>query len=100
VTPADVPSSATAQGERFHGYIFRVVPKPADGPAPKRRAGVAVVAYPEEYRISGVMTFIVTDDDGVYERDLGPGTVKAARRLDTRPASGWSAVSTASWPGK
>jgi hypothetical protein len=96
---ANGPTRTTPQHESFDGYIFRVVPKPADGSAQKPRAGVAVVAYPEEYRISGVKTFIVTDDHRVYERDLGPGTVKAARRLETRPASGWSAVSMPSRSG-
>jgi hypothetical protein len=90
---ADGPTSTIPQPETFDGYVFRVVPKPAGGPAQKPRSDVSVVAYPEEYRITGVMTFIVTDDDRVYERDLGPGTVKDARRLETRPASGWSAVS-------
>jgi hypothetical protein len=94
----DELASVTAQGERFHGYFFHVLAQPAHA-STKKRAGVAVVAYPEEYRASGVMTFIVTRDGRVYERDLGPDTAKVARTLETRPASGWSAVSSASSGG-
>jgi Protein of unknown function (DUF2950) len=36
--------------------------------------GFAFVAYPAEYRSSGVMTFIVTEDGVVYQKDLGRKT--------------------------
>jgi hypothetical protein len=40
--------------------------------------GFAFVAYPAEYRNSGVMTFIVNQDGTVYEKDLGQDTEKVA----------------------
>jgi DUF2950 family protein len=72
-----------ASGEKpFHGYRFIVL----------ESNGTTVVAYPADYRSSGVMTFIVGDDGIVYERDLGPDTARVARTLKARPASGWRAV--------
>ena len=38
--------------------------------------GFAFLAYPAEYRSSGVMTFIVNQDGIVYEKDLGPHTAE------------------------
>jgi hypothetical protein len=52
--------------------------------------GFAFVAYPAEYRSSGVMTFIVGSDGVVYERDLGKETVvlaKAMKQFD--PDANW-----------
>jgi hypothetical protein len=54
---------------------------------------VAFVAYPMEYRSTGVMTFIVNQDDAVYEKDLGPKTAKLARAMTAyKPDSTWSAA--------
>jgi len=39
------------------------------------------VAYPAEYRSSGVMTFTVDQDGIVYEKDLGPRTAEIAKTL-------------------
>lgn len=51
---------------------------------------VLFVAYPVEYRLFGVMTFVVTSDDVVFQKDLGPDTPKLARTVskDT-PDSSW-----------
>ena len=56
------------------GYYFRVLPPQKTSAA----AGVAVVAYPAEYRSSGVMTFVVTEKGEVYEKDLGDNTAALA----------------------
>jgi hypothetical protein len=58
-----------------HGYDFRVLSKPG--------GGFAVIAYPAVYRSSGVKTFIVNEDDVVYEKDLGPKTASAAAAMTT-----------------
>jgi hypothetical protein len=42
---------------------------------------VLFVAYPVKYRFSGVMTFVVTSDDVVFQKDLGPNTPRLARAL-------------------
>jgi hypothetical protein len=84
----------------FHGYYFRILTK--QGPAAKGGArdyvvngqltrGFAFVAYPSEYRNSGVMTFIVNQDGVVYERDLGPDTVKlGAAMSEYNPDGTWN----------
>jgi hypothetical protein len=57
----------------FHGYNFRILAK-SDG-------GFAAIAYPAVYRSSGVATFIVSQDDVVYEKDLGRKTSAVARAI-------------------
>ena len=84
----------------FHGYYFRIMTK--QGAAAKGGArdyvvngqlarGFAFVAYPAEYRNSGVMTFIVNQDGVVYEKDLGPDTVKLGTAMsEYNPDSTWN----------
>ena len=56
----------------------------------KMTEGFAFVAYPAEYRSSGVMTFIVGDDGIVYEKDLGKKTDALAKAMkEYNPTSGW-----------
>jgi len=43
--------------------------------------GFTFVAYPAEYRSSGVMTFIVTEDGVVYQKDLGKKTDVLAKAM-------------------
>lgn len=43
--------------------------------------GFALVAYPAEYGVSGVQTFLVNHRGLVYEKDLGPATGTLARQL-------------------
>jgi|SRR5882757_261283 len=57
----------------FHGYYFRVLSKTT--------GGFTAIAYPVVYLVSGVETFIVNQDDVVYERDLGRNTVAVARAM-------------------
>ncbi len=75
---ADSPGSS----ERFHGYDFRIV----------GNGNLAAVAYPAEYRVSGITTFIVANDGAVFEQDLGNDTQRKAEQLKERPASGWRPV--------
>jgi len=58
----------------LHGYFYRLLIK---GP-PGR---FLLIAYPAEYRSSGVMTFIVTEKGVVYEKDLGANTKGAAKAM-------------------
>jgi hypothetical protein len=83
----------------FRGYYFRILVaqgKSANGGAMnyasdgKMTKGFAFVAYPAEYRDSGVMTFIVGLDGVVYEKDLGKGTASRAKSIkDYDPDSTW-----------
>ena len=48
------------------------------------------MAYPAEYRSSGVMTFIVTQNDVVYETDLGSATADVAKAMTSwKRTSNW-----------
>jgi hypothetical protein len=76
----------------FQGYYFRIVPKnsaPDVSDPGNNKGGLSLVAYPAEYKSSGVMTFVVTLDGTVYQRDLGPGTAKLAQTLTTAALSTW-----------
>jgi hypothetical protein len=71
---------------RFHGYYFRELPiRPTtasgQGAGGKTIAAFALIAYPADYRSSGVMTFVVTDNDVVYEKDLGANTSALATAM-------------------
>jgi hypothetical protein len=55
--------------------------------------GVAMIAYPAEYGVSGVMTFIVNHDGIVYQRDLGPDTSEIAQAVTAfDPDATWQRV--------
>ena len=57
--------------------------------------GFALVAYPAEYRNSGVMTFIVNHAGIVFQKDLGPGTAKLAERMTAfNPDRTWKKASS------
>src|SRR5215472_1621611 len=83
----------------YHGYYFKVLK--GQGPdAPGGEidfvtggamiGGFALAAAPAEYRVTGVMTFIVGPEGVVYEKDLGPDTLKAFQSLDKyNPGNTW-----------
>ena len=74
----------------FHGYYFRrVAGNSAAGGGMKK--GLALIAYPADYRSSGVKTFLVTQKGIVYEKDLGPSTTTVAPSISVR-SSGWHAA--------
>ena len=53
-------------------------------------SGFAFVAYPAEYRSSGVMTFLVSEDGVVYQKDLGKKTEALAKGMkEFNPDSSW-----------
>jgi Protein of unknown function (DUF2950) len=62
------------QGYYFHGLTAQ----PKTG---KTADGFAFIAYPAEYRSSGVLTFVVTRTGVVYEKDLGPNTSALANAM-------------------
>ena len=72
----------------FHGYYFRQVT--GDSAAGNNmEAGVVLVAYPADYRSSGVKTFIVTKSGIVYEKDLGSTRTILAKKFKRGPDSSW-----------
>jgi hypothetical protein len=79
-------SPANAQAAAFHGYYFRQVSKDTT----ISEGAVVFVAYPAQYRSSGVMTFVVTSDDVVFQKDLGPNTARLANAIGkTTPDLSW-----------
>ena len=55
--------------------------------------GFALVAAPAEYRVTGVKTFIVSNDGVVYEKDLGPDTIDLFKKMELfNPDKTWSPV--------
>ena len=89
-----------AKAVPFHGYYYRILTsqgKEAPGGAMsymtdgKLTKGFAFIAYPAEYRNSGVMTFIVSKNGQVYQKDLGSNTAKIASSItDFNPDKTWS----------
>lgn len=86
----------------YHGYYFRVLkeqgPNAPGGPhkyvAGKYMiGGFALVAWPAEYGVTGVHTFIVNQDNTVYEKDLGAQTATLAPALVRYdPDNSWTPV--------
>ena len=86
--------------EPYHGYLYKILA--AQGPdAPggaysyvingNMVAGFALVAWPAEYGVSSVMTFVVNQNGIVYEKDLGTRTDEIAKAMtEYNPDSTWS----------
>lgn len=70
----------------FHGYYYRIVLH--DGGS----NNFAVVAFPAEYRSSGVMTFIINENGDAYEKDLGQATASSAIQITGAPDATWKKV--------
>jgi hypothetical protein len=95
----NLPTDQVGEHVPFNGYFFRILT--SQGPhAPggarnyvangRMTGGFAFVAYPAEYRTSGVMTFIVDRSGTIYEKDLGPDTTKLAQAMTAYdPDSTW-----------
>ena len=83
----------------FHGYYFKILK--GQGPAaPMGKidyviegimiGGFALVAVPAEYRVTGVKTFIVSNDGIVYQKDLGPDSLEIVKKMELyNPDSTW-----------
>jgi hypothetical protein len=88
--------------EPYHGYHFRIL-KQQGSAAPGGKydyvingnmiAGFALLAFPAEYESSGIMTFIVSHQGNVYQKDLGPDTKKLAQQMtEYNPDDSWTLV--------
>ena len=83
----EAPAREEVPAGPFHGYYYRMLGGQSKSGA---NAGFTFIAYPAEYRSSGVMTFVVTEDSVVYEKDLGPDTAKLAKKTTAgTPSSSW-----------
>jgi len=82
----------------YHGYYYRILEKQRAGKKESTMNGAlaqgfAFLAYPAQYRNSGVMTFIVNQDGVVYQKDLGPDTESVASTMtEYNPDDSWDRV--------
>jgi hypothetical protein len=93
------PSRDAAPPTPYRGYYYHIlVRQGASAPGGARNyivkgqmtGGFAFLAYPAEYRSSGVMTFIVSEDGIVYRKDLGQNTALLAKAMtELNPDSSW-----------
>jgi hypothetical protein len=95
------------QGQPFHGYYFKVLK--GQGPAAPMGemdfmvegamiGGFALAAAPAQHRVTGVETFIVGPDGVVYQKDLGPETLKVFESMDRyNPDKTWKPTDD-HWP--
>jgi hypothetical protein len=107
-------AKAVAEGysdkaQPYHGYFFKVLR--AQGPAAPLGqmdfvvkgimiGGFALVAAPAQYRVTGVKTFIVGSSGIVYQKDLGPDTLKTFATLDRfNPDKSWHPTDD-NWPAE
>ena len=78
------------QPSTFHGYHFKILTAQGAAAAGGAKSyivkgdmsgGFALVAWPAQYDVTGVMTFIVNRDGILYQKDLGPKTESVARSM-------------------
>jgi Protein of unknown function (DUF2950) len=94
----------------YHGYYYKILTKQgaaASGGAHdyvvngKMIGGFALVAYPAQYRNSGVMTFLVNYNGTVYQKDLGWDTPVVAEEMTAyNPDKTWTKADTTPEPAK
>ncbi len=81
----------TNKSRAYHGYYFKILK--GQGPAARLGqidfvvngamiGGFALAAAPAEYRVTGVKTFLVSYDGVVYQKDLGPETLKIFKDME------------------
>ena len=99
---AAIARGYTNRTEPFHGYFFKILK--GQGPAAPLGemdfvvkgvmiGGFALVAFPAQYRVTGVQTFMVSHDGVVYQKDLGPQTLELANALERfNPDKTWTPV--------
>ena len=92
----------TLGAEPYHGYFFKIL-KGQGAAAPLGEmdflvkgvmiGGFALVAAPAEYGVTGVRTFIVSQDGVVYDKDFGPKTLDEFKKMERfNPDSSWTPV--------
>ena len=92
----------TSKTSPYHGYYYKIL-KGQGKEAPGGRydyvvngkmiLGFALLAYPASYGSSGIMTFLINQDDVVYQKDLGKNTAKIAESITRyNPDKTWTKV--------
>ncbi|HXY48688.1 MAG TPA: DUF2950 domain-containing protein [Terriglobales bacterium] len=76
----DTSSSRTP----YHGYYYRMLKNPG---------GFGFLAYPADYRSSGVMSFIVNQTGVIFQKDLGDKTAEIGQQMtEYKRDSTWTRV--------
>jgi hypothetical protein len=84
------------------GYYFKILKSQGANPPVGKYdyvinghmiAGFALVAFPADYRASGVMTFVISHQGKLYQKDLGPDTSKIVEKMtEYNPDKTWTLV--------
>jgi DUF2950 family protein len=97
-----IESGYSSRNEPYHGYYFKVLK--GQGPAAPLGqidyvvngamiGGFALLAFPAQYQVTGLKTFMVSNDGVVYEKDLGPNTIDVAQKIERfNPDKTWNPV--------
>ena len=97
----------TDKAKPYHGYFFKILK--GQGPAAPLGTmdfvvegamigGFALAAAPADYRVTGVKTFIVSYEGVVYQKDLGPDTLKIFKEMELyNPDKSWKSTDD-NWP--
>jgi len=90
------------QGDPYRGYHFRILTRQGKGAAGgaynyvingRMIAGFAMAAYPDHYGESGVMSFVVSHNGKVFQKDLGKDSAKIGAAMTSfDPGTGWKEV--------
>lgn len=92
----------SSREEPYHGYFFKVLKgQGPDAPLGELNyvvqgvmiGGFALVAAPAEYRVTGVQTFLVSNDGVIYQKDFGPTTLDEFKKMELfNPDKSWTPV--------
>ena len=86
----------------FHGYLYRIITKQGEQVQEGARdyivdgnmtGGFAILAYPAQYSVSGVMSFLINQEGTIFEKDFGDKTANVANVITEFNADGtWAPV--------
>src|SRR5580704_11104339 len=92
----------SSRSEPYHGYFFKVLKgQGPDAPLGEMDfvvkdvmiGGFALIASPAEYAVTGVMTFTVSQDGVVYQKDFGNKTLDEFKKIELfNPDKSWTPV--------
>ncbi len=96
------PLGTAAEPSSFHGYFFKILTSQGAAVTGGAKSyivnadlsgGFALVAWPAQYDVTGVMTFVVNHSGVLYEKDLGPQTESLAKSMTAyNPDKSWRPV--------
>jgi Protein of unknown function (DUF2950) len=89
-------------GSPHMGYYYKILTRQGANPPGGKYdylingnmiAGFALVAWPADYRVSGVMTFVISHQGKLFQKDLGPDTAKLVEAMtEYNPDKSWEPV--------